>query len=377
MANDYKGSIAQKYQIFQTTQVITAVSGDNFKAVEIFIGDDLAPDNFVDTPPTPTNFVAVTKSDYQDITKGDLKLWLDGFFATNSISTVYLVVFAAGDSSTFGQDGFDLAYEARKDLGYFKLIFQLDALEFDAQIALAEACQNDPLSQAMINTDDVNCLDPDSTISLAYLLNQAEATGCALSYYADSNVDDPINSCLVQLGITLAFLNSTGTPVGNKLDYIATLNINGSGDDGENLSATDANDLIAQNIGYWLTVGNGTGQVAQYGGLNLDGIPLGAFWVQNYLDYVMSISAAEYLTDPTQNRFKNNDTYQGILTIVQQKGLPFNNLGVLVGFTITAPQFSDLPDAPGNQFIIPNAWQAEFVQNVKKTTVTGTLFIQL
>ncbi len=375
MPLDYEGSIAQKYQIFQTTQVITAVAGDNYKEVAIFIGTDNTTANFVDTPPTVNTYVTVTKADYASVVKNDLLSWLDGFFASNAISNVHIIVFAAGDPSDFGTAGLETAYDLWKYLAYFKLILQLDALEVDAQLALADLCQDDPASQCMINTDDAECLDPDSTISIAYALNQAGSTGASLVYYADSNTGEPINSALVQLGLTLALLNSTGTPVGNKLDYMATLNIESSGTDGGNLSSTDSNDLIDQNIGYWLTVGDGTGQVAQYGGLNLAGVPLGAFWVQNYLDYVMSIQASEYLTDPTANRYKNNETYQGILLIVQVNGQPFNDLGVLSGFKITAPSFINLPATDGNKFIIPNAWQATFNQNIKKVTVTGTLFI--
>jgi hypothetical protein len=364
MANDFEGSIAQQFVTFATTQSIESVVGDNYQKVMIFIDEDSAAANFTGTPPAVNNRLVVDSTNYATLTEGTLLAWLTGFFATNSITEVWLVVFAVSDPV----DPADL--EAAFDLfhaeAYFKMIMGANSY----QVALSDLCDTDTLlSQFWCGTSDTECLNPASTTSIAYLLNQADSVGVLV--YSTTGTTNP---ALDQLGLSLSTLNVTGYSVGNQLDYIRTLNRDASGTAGANLPAADVQDLMDQNIGFWLTVGNNTGSVALRGGLTLTGVPAAANWLQNFIDYTAAVATAELLTDPANPRFRNNDTYQAILQILTAKVRPFVQLGRLTNFKITAPPFAQLP-AGGDTITVPNAWRATFLDNVREVTVNGTIYI--
>jgi hypothetical protein len=177
-------------------------------------------------------------------------------------------------------------------------------------------------------------------------------------------------------------LNGTGTTIWNALDMLATSNRASSAEATDaNLSATDVSALQGQNIGYWSYLGNGTPSVSLYCPKTLLGVVYSASWGVAYLNYVDSIAATEWLTDPAtpQGKRRNNSNYQAILGIVGAKATPFTDksgIGVLEGFTTAvAPAFKDLPIS-GDAFIVPHAWEATFVQNGREINVQGTLFIQ-
>lgn len=364
MANDYQGSLSQQYAIFSIAESVSSVLGGNFQSAMVFVSDADVAANFVGTPAIGDR-VSLTYSNYASLTKGTLKDWLDEFFLANVISEVFAVVY---DSVPASYGGLTIQFNDKKAYAYFKLILSTVAA---AQVALAELCHNDPLSQCWIGTADAACLDPASTTSLAYLLKQADVAP-HLEYHATA-----ANSAMAQLGISLATLNLTGYAVGNSLDYKAVSSILGaSGALGANLSAQDVQDLKDQYIGYWATVGDGTGRVAQYGGRLLDGGLAAAKWFEDFMNYMCSVKATQFMTDPTTNRFRNDQSYQSILAIVQDQAQGFVNLGRISDFKITAPRFSQLPDT-GDSIVVPNAWKATYNDTLRSVTVQGVLFITL
>jgi len=163
------------------------------------------------------------------------------------------------------------------------------------------------------------------------------------------------------------------------LDYNRTLNMLASGttggSDNSNVSAVGQTNLKLNNIGFWETVGNGTGAVATYGDITTTGKFIGAEWFKSYFQYINQVACATYLTDASNPKYKNNTTYQGILGMVQAAAQPFIQLGILSNFVITAPTFANLPATSGNNITIPNAWSATFNRGVSTVTVQGTLYI--
>ena len=183
------------------------------------------------------------------------------------------------------------------------------------------------------------------------------------------------------MGLTLGALNGTGTAIGNSLDRIATLNRLASGTNGANLGPAAVASLVAQNVGFWATLGNNTGAVALTDPQTVKGAFPGADWVVAYIDFVASIRGVEFLTDPAtpQGKRRNNDNYQAILGILTAAATPFTTnggIGVLDNFTTkVAPPFSQLAGG-GSTLIVPHAWQADYLQNIETIIVQGTLFIQ-
>jgi hypothetical protein len=115
-------------------------------------------------------------------------------------------------------------------------------------------------------------------------------------------------------------------------------------------------------------------------------------WIKNYIDTVTSQNAATLLTATAQSGFKNNDTYQQLLNLLQVNINLFASIGRLfpvpqalaaslgmspipTGF-ITAPPFNLLPPASGGVFIVPKAWAALYAQDVTSSIIYGTLVLQ-
>ncbi len=365
MSNDYLGSYAQQYVTFDIVQSISAPVGSNFQSVQIYIADDDASANFTGTPPGIDEQLAVNFSNYATLTQGTLLDWLADFFANNKIQQVFLVVY---DHAIATYGGIEVAYDLYKAYAYFKLILG------DTQGAigaLAELCEDDPLSQCVVGTADTECLDDASTTSIKYFL---ETTTELSNYWLEYN-EEASNSAMCQLGLSLGLLNGSGTAVGNSLANKSTSTIGASGTDGANLDAADVQALVTQNIGYWSTVGNNTGAATKYGALIGSGSDyLAANWFVRYVEYMCSVRGSEYLNDPTANRYRNNDTYQGLLGILQSVVQPFIQIGLISNFKITAPKFVDLPDT-GSTITVPNAWSADWNPSVTKVVIQGVLYV--
>ena len=238
-----------------------------------------------------------------------------------------------------------------------------------ANSALATLCYADTLlSQCWIDANDAQMLVLNSTTSM-YGVCHTAGSNPVIVFHQDAAK----SGALTQLGLSLATINDTGTPVANSLDYLGTANSTGSGTAGANLSTTDVATLTAINCGFFLTIGDGTGKVALKGGKTIKGDVAAANWTTAYVDFVAAVQTANMFT--TLNRFKNNETYQCILSILANLLHEFANIGRLSTVTITAPAFAQLPASVGDMITVPNAWTAYYNDNVRKAQVQGTLYI--
>ena len=355
METNYLRSLAQKYVTFQTQSEIETFPGINFQTVMLFVGVSELADYFEDAY-VAGDTVTLHYYDYASLTKGLLKTWLAPFFSI-ALSTRVICVFytdiveLAWDATNLG-----VQYEVYKDLAYFKFAIYSTV---DADTALGVLCDADPL----LSTHWVGVYDASSLATFSDMYGNARVI-----YHYDAT----INPALVQLALTLSFINSTGTPVGNSMDFIATNLITASGVGKTNVDTSEAALLKAANVGFFTYVGDGTENVACEGSLTLSGDTCGAEWVKHYIDFVTSIQVATYITQ--MNKFRNNDTYQGILTKLKTHLVAFATLGRLSGAKITAPVFSKLP-ASADSIIVPNAWEATYVDNTRSVLVQGTLYI--
>ena len=239
------------------------------------------------------------------------------------------------------------------------------------QTTLATLCLADPLySQLWVGTSDGDVLT--KTSALISALNGVGADARVIY-----NPDNNINPALAQLGDSLAVANVTGTPVGNDIDMHAFNTIGASGaDDADgnptNLTATQKAALDEQKIGYNTWVGDGTENVVTEGSVTLKGNVVGAQWVKCYIEYMCKIRTANYIT--RRNKFRNNEQYQAILLILSDVVRPFLAFGRLGSFKITAPVFADLA-VSADAFIVPDAWQATYIDKIRTITVYGTLYV--
>ena len=377
MANDFNGSIAQNYITFATTVTSTTVAGANYQNVMLFVGSGEAASGgyFTASGVQPVGtLLSFNASTYGSAMGGQLLTDMTNFFAGTTLPTVYVSIY--DDAATAGGTVFPAAtvsglstqFNANHTLAYFKhMTMNLGA----AHSALATLCSSDTLlSQCWIDTSDANVLSPSDTTSVRYLCAQA-GSDPVIVYHATTTID----GALVQLGLTLGFLNTTGTSVGNNMDYLATSQIITSGGSSGPLSATNMTILSNLNVGFYLYLGDTSGRVALRGGKTLKGNLPAAQWLVNYVDYMCQVESAQYLTQ--FNHFKNNDTYQGILTILRTVLSPFADFGRLSYVKITAPTFANLPPTNGQSITIPNAWQATFNDNVRNVVVNGSLYIAL
>ena len=375
--SQFKNSIAQSNVSFPIETVITPIAGENYSRALIFI--DIA--NATTYLPGVVSVAAgdlieLTSANYGELTGGKLKNWLVPFFTKATTAKVGIAVFDTPTESGGGDPVPATAplsdvYQAKKMYGYFKFACEESTNYNDVQVALSNLCKADPLYSVLwIGTDDANVLTKSSALITA--LKNAASTARVIY-----NADSTINGALAQLGASLSVINDTGTPVGNSVDMVHFNTIQASGavdENGEhvNLTATEKLALDDQKIGYQTWVGDGTEDVDTEGGLYLNGDSVGANWVKAYIEYMCKIETANYIS--RMNTFRNNETYQGILSILISNVRPFLAFGRLDGFVVTAPSFDKLP-ASGDQINVPNAWEATYIDNVREVTVYGTLYL--
>lgn len=371
MAYDFEGSIAQQYITFAVSEIVSVTPGENYYKVLLFIGHVESTDSLVAQLATG-DILEVTFSNYTSLTKGALLGYLTDFYANNSSTHIFIAAYddALVTPGTFvvgAVTALTEQFNKYRQRAFFKMMTLHDNIP--ANSALATLCKGDLLmSQCWISANDAQMLVDGSTTSMAGVCKLA-GSDPVIVYHPDATRDP----ALVQLGLSLGFLNSTGTPVGNSMDYLACSNITPSGTSGANPTALQVTALSNANSGFFLTVGDGTGRVANKGGKTVGGSIAAAQWIVQYVDYVCAVLAANYLVQP--NRFKNNTTYQTILAMLQAELMRFVNIGRLSGLKITAPAFSKLPASSGDQIIIPDAWEAYYNDNVRSVQVQGTLYI--
>lgn len=381
----FDGSIAQVNVQFPIETVIEPVSGENYTKAIIFMPLAKAAEYLpaVESPAAGQK-IELDSSNYGKLTAGLLKTWLVPFFTSAQAAKLAVAIYDVdttkevpdGDSGTKTENvpataPIDKVYEAYKYYAYFKFGLA-DSGDYNAlQTQLAQLCKADPLySQLWVGTSDTQVLTKESSLVSAL-------KGVAADARVVYNPDATINSALAQLGATLAQANATGTPVGNDIDMLAFNTIGASGaDDADgnptNLDATQKAALDEQKIGYNTYVGDGTENVVTEGSMTLQGNVVGAQWVKSYIEYMCKIRTANFITK--RNKFRNNEQYQAILLILSDVVKDFLNFGRLADFKITAPVFSDLAKS-ADAIIVPNAWEATYIDKLRSVTVYGTLYV--
>ena len=368
----FKDSIAQANVNYPIETVITPIAGENYSRAIIYMDVDNAATYLPGVNSAAAgDFVELTSANYGDLTGGLLKKWLTPFFTKATTAKVGIAIYNHSDTTTPATKPLADIYNLTKMYAYFKFAIEESTGYNAAQVALSNLCITDPLYSVLwVGTSDSDVLTKSSSLITA--LKGANSTARVVY-----NADADINGALAQLGASLSSVNATGTPVGNSVDMVQFNTVGASGAanaDGEhvNLTATEKGNLDDQKIGYQTWVGDGTENVVTEGSLYLNGDSVGANWVKAYIEYCAKVKTANFIT--RMNTFRNNATYQACLLILTDQVNPFLQFGRLDGFTITAPNFEDLP-ASGDQITVPNAWEATYIDNVRQVTIYGTLYL--
>jgi len=381
MAQDFLGSIAQEDVQFITQILRTTTPGENFWKLMVFIEDSrFVADQtaFIQKPGTTLMVAVVNADNYGSVTSGLLRSWLYDFFASGATTDAYLVQCAAdvaGDPGDF-ITAMNAAYDDMKDYAYWKTVCAGadDAVDPDIAVALSLKCMEDlqllsapPLFP--VTTDDPANISTTDPVYMAIMA--ASAADAILTAHQDTTR----NGSLFRLGQALSFWNASGTHVGNNMDYLATSLITASGEVGTNLSYTIRTYLKGLNVGFFKPVGDGTGNVAAVGVNTVRGNNIQAYWIVAYINFMCKVMVARYITQP--NRLRNATTYGDILNILRRYLSYFGGQGSgrLRNIVISAPSFEALPPAKGDEIIVPNAWSADYTDQVHTVKVFGTLTI--
>ena len=431
--NDFLGSVAQEDVAFTTRVVRTAQLGDNFWKVMIFVESD----RFVDAsdlgwtliPGSATiKALTVTANDFADHTTGVLRSWLYDLFCNGFTGDCILVACAphsSGDTvivySANGTDFFtdpemsipatipegvtpvatgvenqysyqtdpsadnfleqmEIAYSKLKAYAYHKTVCAAPTLTLDAtfvedpNVALefARLCANDkgllssaPYYPFSTTTPETPESDP------LYAILKSNGVDAFMSAHQDSTR----NAALYSLGLAMSTLNGSGTCVGNSMDMTKSTNITSSGPEGSNLDKAIRDALKALNIQTFKPVGDNSGNVAAKGASTLNGDVVQATWIVAYVTYMTKVAVAQLITVP--NFLKNQDNYNRILGVMMSYLGKFGSSGSqrLKELTSLAPSFDALPSAKEDVIIIPDAWSAKYVDQVREVQITGTLYI--
>ncbi len=367
--SDYQGSIAQLFMNYSVQQVNSTVSGQQYYAVGILIDsvaymptEMQAGYQVLDTP------YLVSQSSYTGVVVAGslLASWLANFFSISPNTLVYLVNY---DGTAHNVSA---GYTALNSYAYWKTMFYAgtETTQYLSDFtALALLGTGDTIdSQVFAWSVDTKLLAGAAGNLAAALITAG--TDAYLCYSATTTY----NSMLSALGASLSFLNPTGTPVGNKTDFNAMLGVLPStGTAAVNLTQTQIAELQTLNVAFIETRGLLDGSVAMNGLYTVAGKVVSANWFVAYYNYMCKQLAAQYLTTPG-NTYKNNQTYQALLSILNNMASKFQNAGMLSNFTVTASTFAGLPTAPIGSITIPNAWSADFASRIGNVTVNGILY---
>jgi len=384
--NDFTGSIAQTQLSFTTTSVVTTVVGQNFVTPLLFIDTTEWAANSSATNPGVGGTFSFTSANYAANATGVLLTWLTAFFTLNQVTTIIAAVYSGGPSASSvatARTALNTAWAAVTNLGYFKMIFAAtnessstvsDAYHWMVRGLAVQCYGEQALSACWIGTNNAQELVASSTTSLSYVIETTDGGDAKMVYSAENTK----SHALTQLALTLATINATGVAVGNPDDYIETLGEIPSGASGAVITSAQQTNFATTQVAYWNYVGDGSGGVALVGLYTIRGNVVGAQWLIAYCNYVSQVRTASYITTPGAPTFKTNQTYQGILAIMQSVVLPFQTQMAsprLSNFKLTAPAFGNLPVTAGTNITIPNAWQANYNNRVGTVVVNSTLYI--
>lgn len=380
--NDFLGSFAQENVAF-TTQIIRPVSvGDNYWKVMVFVENDRfvdsSTDAWVSVPGSSTlKALTVNAGDYASSTSGLLRSWLYDLFANGFTGDCILVACANKPGEDGNNDAFiaamNDAYELLKAYAYHKTVCAGgdDAVASDIAVALSRLCAGDAglLSSAPYYPyTTATPAQPDSDT----IYSAVKASGFDAFFAAHQ--DKTRNAALYSLGLAMATINGSGTCVGNSFDMIKSANITSSGTAGTNLPKTVRDSLKRINIQYFKPVGDNTGNVAATGAQTINGDVIQATWILAYVTYMTKVKVAQLLTTP--NFLKNSTNYTRILNLMSEQLTKFGSSGSgrLKNLQITAPAFGTVA-SKADVIIIPEAWSASYVDQVREVQITGTLYI--
>ena len=425
--NDFLGSYAQENVAFTTRVIRTAKVGDNFYKVMMFVESsrfvEASSSDWVQVPGSSTlKALTVTVSDYAEYTTGLLRSWLYDLFCSGFSGDCILI--ACGDvtsndvytpvsnpqgnpqeqgwyvsdggsgytpttdvsvqggttyyikSTTYNTEAFVKgmtdAYNLLKAYAYHKTVCAGSDEEVNPTVAveLAKLCAGDKglLSSAPLFPFTTATPEVPTSDKLYNALKEANADA-----FMSAHQDTTRNASLVSLGIALATYNGSGTPVGNNMEMTATSMLTSSGPAGQQLSKSIRDMLAGLNIQTWKSVGDNTGNVAAYGALTLLGDTYGATWIVAYITYMIKVRVAQMLTEG--NFLKNAANYGRIIGVMNSILSLFADSGRLENIITKAPAFANLPESSGDEIVVPDAWEATYISNVRKVTITGTLYI--
>ena len=432
--NDFLGSVAQEDVAFTTRVVRTAQLGDNFWKAMIFVESD----RFVDAselgwtliPGSMTiKALTVTANDFADHTTGVLRSWLYDLFCNGFTGDCILVACAPHSTGTtvivYSANGTDFftdpemtqpavipsgvvpqatgeenqysyvadptpdafitametAYKLMKAYAYHKTVCAAPTLPVDSAVfavdttvavEFAKLCANDkgllssaPYFPFTTTTPETPESDP------LYQALKTAGTDAFMSAHQDSTR----NAALYSLGLAMSTLNGSGTCIGNSMDMAKSTLITSSGPEGTNLDKAIRDALKALNIQTFKPVGDNSGSVAAKGASTLNGDVVQATWIVAYVTYMTKVGVAQLITVP--NFLKNQDNYNRIVGVMMSYLGKFGNNGSgrLKELTSRAPSFDNLPTAKEDVIIIPDAWSAKYVDQVREVQITGTLYI--
>lgn len=425
--NDFLGSYAQENVLFSTRIVRTARVGDNFYKAMIFVENSRfvnASDSvWVAVPGSNTlKALTVTVSDYADYTTGLLRSWLYDLFCSGFTGDCILVAcgdVAANDTYTpvsnpsgnpqeqgwyvsDGGTGYVLTTDTEVQGG---ITYYIKSTTYDTSAFIAGmneaygllkayayhktvcAGSDDAVNPAIATELATLCAGDKGLLSSAPLFPFSTATpetptsdplynalkNGGVDAFMSAHQDTTRNAALVSLGIALASVNGSGTPVGNNMEMTSTAMLTSSGPNGNNLSKAVRDSLAVINIQTWKPVGDNTGNVAAYGALTLLGDTYGATWIVAYITYMVKVRVAQMLTEG--NFLKNAANYSRIIGVMNSILSAFADSGRLENVVTKAPAYIDLPESSGDEIVVPDAWEATYISNVRKVTITGTLYI--
>lgn len=381
--NDFLGSFAQENVSFTTRVVKTAFVGDNFWKVMMFVENDrfvdASKDSWVLAPgSTKIKALSVSASDYAEYTTGLLRSWLYDLFCNGFTGDCILVACGdkiTDDSATF-ISGMEEAYNLLKAYAYHKTVCvctgaDSNVISADVAVSLATKCAEDKgfLSSAPYFPYTTSTPSQPET-DILYSAVKASGKDAFFSAHQDATR----NAALYSLGLAMSTLNGSNTCVGNSLDMVKSQMITSSGASGTGLPKSTRTILQDLNIQTFKPVGDNTGAVAAVGANTLLGDVVQATWIIAYITYMVKVRVAQLITEP--NFLKNASNYSRIVGVMIAWVQKFGDSGSgrLIDIQNTAPAFGSI-DSAADEIIIPNAWSATYVDQVREVQITGTLYI--
>lgn len=273
----------------------------------------------------------------------------------------------------------EAAYNLMKAYAYHKTVLagEIDGvLNDDIALKLAQLCAGDYKLLSGAPYYPFTSATPATPTSDPIYRAIANANDSVDAFMCASQLEGH-NGALVSLGIALGYVNGSGTPVGNSIDMTSTDTFIPSGPDGTDLGVATKLALSSANVQYFKYVGDGTNEnVAAEGGMTVKGDVMQAIWIVSYISYMVKCNVAKLITG-VHNFLKDGLGYSRIIETMRGEVAKFGPSGSrrLENILITAPAFSDLPAADGDTIVVPDAWSAWYVDQVRHVKINGTLYI--